>query len=177
LTEDEAVRLAIDTLAKEIHVEVDAIEVGKVVETEWSDSSLGCPQKGMMYAQVMTPGYLVTLVIDGEHSVHVGGGNAVVCRNGARGSKVVGRSRQITMSRLFQAARKDLARRLDVPATEIEVSFMGPKIWPDASLGCPEPGENYESGEVKGYLIVLEYRGKTYPYHADEERTLLCENE
>ena len=33
---------------------------------EWSDASLGRPQPGMMYAQVITPGYLVVLEADGQ---------------------------------------------------------------------------------------------------------------
>jgi len=34
--------------------------------TNWSDASLGCPQEGMMYAQVITPGYLMVLEADGQ---------------------------------------------------------------------------------------------------------------
>ena len=34
--------------------------------TDWSDASLGCPQEGMMYAQVITPGYLMVLEADGQ---------------------------------------------------------------------------------------------------------------
>ena len=34
------------------------IELDEVV---WPDSSLGCPQEGMAYAQVLTPGYLIRL--------------------------------------------------------------------------------------------------------------------
>lgn len=39
-----------------------------IVETEFRDfpdSSLGCPQPGMMYTQVITPGYRVVLEADG----------------------------------------------------------------------------------------------------------------
>lgn len=37
------------------------IVVQKGQATEWSDSSLGCPQPGMAYMQVITPGYQVLL--------------------------------------------------------------------------------------------------------------------
>ena len=33
---------------------------------EWPDSSLGCPQPDMLYAQVVTPGYLVVVEVEGE---------------------------------------------------------------------------------------------------------------
>ncbi len=33
---------------------------------DWPDSSLGCPQPDMLYAQVITPGYLVVVEVSGE---------------------------------------------------------------------------------------------------------------
>jgi hypothetical protein len=174
-TQEEAVGLAKQALASELGSAVDSIEVGEVVETEWSDSSLGCPQKGMMYAQVMTPGYRVTLVADGEHRVHVGGGRAVVCRNHTRGPDGSRRPQNATKARLLEAARKDLARRLKVPMAEIEVRFVRPHVWPDSSLGCPVPGKDYRPGRVEGYLIVLRHEGKSFNYHADQKRTVFCE--
>lgn len=33
---------------------------------EWSEASLGCPQPGMLDAQVITPGFLVVLEATGE---------------------------------------------------------------------------------------------------------------
>ena len=51
----------------------------------WPDASLGCPQEGMMYAQVLTPGYLVVIRDAGgaEHSVHTNedASSAIVCDN------------------------------------------------------------------------------------------------
>jgi hypothetical protein len=35
-------------------------------EQQWSDTSLGCPQEGFMYAQVITPGYLIVLEAQGQ---------------------------------------------------------------------------------------------------------------
>jgi hypothetical protein len=32
-------------------------ELASIEEVQWRDSSLGCPQPGMMYLQVITPGY------------------------------------------------------------------------------------------------------------------------
>jgi hypothetical protein len=42
------------------------ITVQSVEPVEWPDTSLGCPQPGMMYAQVITPGYQVLLQATGE---------------------------------------------------------------------------------------------------------------
>jgi hypothetical protein len=43
-----------------------SVEVERIEPREWRDSSLGCPAEGMMYMQVITPGYLVELRSDGE---------------------------------------------------------------------------------------------------------------
>ncbi len=48
-------------LARKVGKDIYTIHVISVEEKEWSDSSLGCPQKDMMYMQVITPGYLITL--------------------------------------------------------------------------------------------------------------------
>ena len=44
----------------------DAITVLSAEEVEWSDTSLGCPEPDAMYAQVITPGYLIVLETGGE---------------------------------------------------------------------------------------------------------------
>jgi hypothetical protein len=60
------------------------ISVVSIEEREWSDSSLGCPAPGMMYTQVITPGYMVVLEAGGErHTVHTDrSGRAVLCEGG-----------------------------------------------------------------------------------------------
>jgi hypothetical protein len=38
----------------------------EAVAVEWSDGSLGCPEAGMLYPQVITPGYQVVVELDGQ---------------------------------------------------------------------------------------------------------------
>ena len=52
--------LARAALAQELAVAEADIAVVAVEETEWRDSSLGCPKPGMNYLQVITPGYKIT---------------------------------------------------------------------------------------------------------------------
>lgn len=41
---------------------------------DWPDSSLGCPEPGMMYTQVITPGYQVIVEAEGQlHFYHTNG--------------------------------------------------------------------------------------------------------
>jgi len=55
------VEKAIQDLSDRLTIEPDEIIVVEAREVVWSNSSLGCPRPGMMYADVLTPGYLVIL--------------------------------------------------------------------------------------------------------------------
>ncbi len=66
LGSEAALAAAIADLAKQTGIPADQITVEKVEPMEWSDTSLGCPQEGMMYAQVITPGYLIVLNAQGN---------------------------------------------------------------------------------------------------------------
>ena len=82
---DAAVALAKKTLAGKLGVAADAVVLDKAEAVEWSDASLGCPEKGMMYAQMLVPGHRVSFKVDGKtHVVHVGGTRAVMCGDAAR---------------------------------------------------------------------------------------------
>jgi hypothetical protein len=48
-------------LAKRLSIATDQISLVEAINVVWPDSSLGCPQEGMMYAQVLTPGFLILL--------------------------------------------------------------------------------------------------------------------
>src|SRR3990170_856905 len=54
---------------------------------------------------------------------------------------------------LVEQAAADLASRLNVPASQIEVVSSEAVIWPDGSLGCPQPGMNYIQILMEGYRI------------------------
>ena len=60
------VQAAVAAAAAELGIATDSVTVVGYEAIEWSDTSLGCPKEGEFYAQVITPGYLVTLSIDGE---------------------------------------------------------------------------------------------------------------
>jgi len=70
--------LALADLADRLGVSTAVIQVSNVEATEFSDTSLGVPQPGMDYAQVITPGYILTLSADGGFYVYHGAGDFVV---------------------------------------------------------------------------------------------------
>lgn len=58
----------------------DEITVKSAEPTEWRDSSLGCPKPDEMYAQVITPGYLIVLETGGqEWRYHASTSSVVLC--------------------------------------------------------------------------------------------------
>ena len=74
----EAVDLAQNDLAEQLNITTQAIEVAIVQPVEWRDSSLGCPQRGVMYAQVITPGFWIVLKADKQYIYHTDAGKKVV---------------------------------------------------------------------------------------------------
>jgi hypothetical protein len=79
-----AVALARESLANEIGCAPESITVAQIDDVEWSDSSLGCAQPGMMYMQVITPGYRIVLEQSGRrYTYHTDRGRrAVRCDHG-----------------------------------------------------------------------------------------------
>ena len=78
--------------------------------------------------------------------------------------------------RLIGLAKQDLARRKGFPIDEIEFVDFESVIWPDGSLGCPQPGVAYTQVQHEGYLIHLRYTGHIFSYHGGGEITpFLCE--
>ena len=53
-------------LAERLAVPVATIILLEAVPVVWPDSSLGCPQEGMFYTQVLTDGYLIRLEAEGN---------------------------------------------------------------------------------------------------------------
>ena len=70
----------------------------------------------------------------------------------------------------------DLAERLDVDPSEIELVLQEDITWRDGSLGCPQPGMRYTQALVDGYRIVLRHGDTEYRYHGGGRRgPFLCE--
>ena len=67
---DVAVRAAIQDMAARLQVKPNAVQVISVSATDWSDTSLGCPQPGMFYAQIIVPGYTFVLASDGQQATY-----------------------------------------------------------------------------------------------------------
>lgn len=80
LTQDEYSNMAMSDLSNSKKIELKAMRVKSVVSMDWNNASLGCPEEGMVYAQVITPGYIITLEALGrEYIYHAGNRRVVLC--------------------------------------------------------------------------------------------------
>ena len=70
----------------------------------------------------------------------------------------------------------DLAGRLNVDPSAIEVLSASLKTWSDASMGCPQPDMRYLQVPQDGSIIELQAGGTIYRYHSGGNRLpFLCE--
>jgi len=69
-----------EALANRLGISREEIEVIKVEEVEWPDTSLGCPEPGMVYTQVIVPGWRVVMRVNNAvYEYHSGGLHGVLC--------------------------------------------------------------------------------------------------
>ncbi len=75
-----AVASALADLAARLKIGEGQIAVKSVEAVDWPDASLGCAQRGRMYAQVITPGYRILLEAGGKvYEYHASQTHAVLC--------------------------------------------------------------------------------------------------
>lgn len=80
------------------------------------------------------------------------------------------------LQRLVEMAKEDLATRLSIAVDEIDLIEAKAVVWPDSSLGCPQPGMQYLQVPEDGAFVILQARGLNYEYHTGGSRGLfLCE--
>lgn len=61
---DSVTQAAVDAASTNLDVPAENLIVVMTAQRDWADASLGCPEPGRTYAQVITPGYVVTIDTD-----------------------------------------------------------------------------------------------------------------
>jgi hypothetical protein len=163
-------------LAERLEIPAEAIEVLEVAPAQWPNSALGCPEKGRVYAQVMTSGYRVLLGHEGRSQwLHVTRKKVVTCggaSGGASGRALRGSTLE-AMIRISREARRDLAQRLGIDEADVRIErfrHLKEGAPPD---GCPADAEP-TSGESQ-LQITLQASGQTHEYRGIGERLVFCE--
>ena len=75
----------------------------------------------------------------------------------------------------FAQVLADAAARFGLSSDDVSVIRAEARNWPDASLGCPEPGGFYAQVITPGYLVVVGAAGSQLEYHTDDRGNfVLC---
>jgi hypothetical protein len=81
------------------------------------------------------------------------------------------------MQYLVEKAKEDLAQRLSISVNQIDLIEATAVVWPNSSLGCPQPGMVYAEVLTPGYLILLNAGSEEYEYHTSRSTEVIyCEN-
>lgn len=173
--------LLLPMLANHLGVEARALNVVAVEAVTWGDTSLGCPQPGMMYAQVMTPGWRVTVEHAKEgkrYDVHMAEKpeTFVVCDGETEDTSQLPQ-RADEDNPAVAAARALVAQRQSFAPEGLELVALETVEWADACLGCPEPETACAMVITPGYRIILKSGDVLYEVHTDLEgkSVVLCE--
>lgn len=67
---------------------------------------------------------------------------------------------------MVQFALGDAARRSRRDISALTVALAEAVVWPDGSMGCPQPGMAYTQALVPGFRIQILADGQTLEYHA-----------
>jgi len=164
-------------LIKRTGAEREDIQVIRAEAVVWNDGSLGCPKPGEFYIQMLISGYWLVLEVEGvEYDYRVSDkGNFKLCEG--ENMPPINSSDTGNQYPLVSQAKEDLAERLGVPVTKIELLKIEEVTWRDGSLGCPQPGMLYTQALVNGSKIQLVHNGTIYQYHSGRGGApFLCEN-
>ncbi|MEL6301580.1 MAG: hypothetical protein AAFV47_08535 [Pseudomonadota bacterium] len=167
-----AAKLGLDALAEHLGIDADTITVDTVRTIQWRDSSIGCPQPGEAYGQVVTPGHKITLRVDDDiHVAHEANGRAFICQRTKRVADVTG-SGEFVWAKQALVARKSLADTLGVELQSIRVESAKRMTWPTTGIGCPGPTDI--QANVNGYILTLRHAERRFTYNTDLNRVIAC---
>ena len=169
---------AINALASQLNVPGPSISVVSVIEAQWPDSSLGCPQPGQAYVQAVTSGYVFILKsADTDYEVHVDKDqHYIVCtQQGSAGATAT--PPDPVAAEFIQQARTDLATKLSVSPDTVAVISSEALDWTDGNLGCKPANSKITpaAGPISGYKIVLAVGDKYYEYHTSFDAMIFCD--
>ena len=170
--------VAKQAVADFLSIPIVEITLVSVEAKEFGDPSLGCPEPGMAYAQVITPGHRVVVEADGRRfDVRVAGEHGKICRKPAD-RELPARpddtrpEHSTPVTSQIEKARTDLAAQLRIDSERISVLDVRPYQIGIAAPGCRPDCEDPADG--CGVLIGLLFDGRRYDYHALGDRAIPC---
>ncbi len=172
----ESIHLAISTLSEKFKAPSSEFEMLSAKPADWSGDRPGCRPVAEAGQEPIRSGYAVRLGYGGSvFTVHVGGGKATICGFEPATESITDGRVDPELDGLIDQAKRDLAKRLEIPPESIEAIEAIPVVWRDSSAGCPNPKKGYLQVLTPGARIRLQAANRTYQYHSARDRApFLC---
>ena len=147
-------------LAKKLGISAESIEIQKIEPGLWPDSCLGLGGPDESCAQVISSGYLVTLLVDGQTYAY---------RTNLDGKVVRLVTAQGEIPAHVSASILALADSLTVDPATITLVSTESVEWPNACLGVESPDIACAEVITPGYRLLLSVSGVTYEMHTNQD--------
>jgi hypothetical protein len=160
-------------VADVLGISADQVQVISVEARQFSDSSLDCPQPGMSYLQVITPGHRLLLEAEGRRfDVRSSGGQGRICRKRKPADGPSSQSENSpAVSDLADSARRDLAEKLTIDEAFIQVLGVRTRQAKEKLSGCEL---NCAADGACGYVVELGFADRRFTYFASQQQLLPC---
>lgn len=161
-------------IAQRLQVDADRILLGQVVPATWTHPDLGCGNSNDFVQAI--DGYVLAWIVNNHvYDVHTRGeSDYVLCS----GYQIISGDLLLAVDAiaadLFGLVQRRLSNELDLPQQRIRLVDAYAVTWPDNSLGCPQPDEDYTDAELRGYRIEVLVGETTYIFHTDDSRLVAC---
>jgi hypothetical protein len=162
------VGLAKADLAQRLGIDLDEIAVQSVEGTEFPDASLGVPEPGKMYAQVVTPGYVIELSVERQLYLYHGSGERVVAV--PSNDEVQPSTGHIIIEGVQTSSEQVLVRgRSTLP----DGICLGIELWADGELQAWWPGDSCVPVENGTWHMIVPLGTDQHPTDLDRSAQYL----
>jgi hypothetical protein len=161
-----------EKLASELGISLQDVSIDNIESVDWPDACLGIIKQDEMCANVITPGYKVSMTAAGmKYIYHTNQDGSLIIaeENKSREIPLIDPNSPIAVN----AARQFLADLLSIKPITIKVVDYSSRDWPDGCLGIAEKGISCLQVITPGYLVTLELDGITYKIRTNTSGTLI----
>ena len=145
-------------LANRLNVDPGQIKLVTITPEVWPDASLGHPEPGMVYVQMLITGYRVILGSpSGPHEYHTDAKARIVYCGAAKPNAP-------EPPPVVVACQDDLTKRLRLKERPAVVE-IAPVVWPDTSLGLPHSEARFAAMPTPGFKVLLAAKSDLWEYH------------
>jgi hypothetical protein len=161
-----------EKLASELGISLQDVSIDNIESVDWPDACLGIIKQDEMCANVITPGYIVSMTAAGmKYIYHTNqDGSLIIAEENKSGEiPLIDPNSPIAVN----AARQFLADLLSIKPITIKVVGYSSRDWPDGCLGIAEKDISCIQVITPGYLVKLEVNGIPYNLRTNSSGSLI----